>query len=77
MPIFEHKNSDEREFIWKFRHYLSQNSEFLTLFLVAVDWSDESKIAEAVKIINQWTKMTNSQVLALLSGIFCLNDVNG
>lgn len=74
-PNFYHFSLEEKAEIWKYRYYLSDNSDALTKFLISVNWMIEKNIETALEFLEKWKKIDYDDALFLLSKKFSRNDV--
>ena len=51
-----------KDLLWRFRFSLVDNRRALTKFLVAVDWTVESEVVQAVELLDQWRKRSPIEV---------------
>jgi len=65
---------EEKNLLWKYRYYLSENKEALPKFLQSVGWSWEKESKEALKLLDKWAPIDYENALFLLSYFFCAND---
>lgn len=68
-------SQEEKSLIWRFRYAISSEKVFLPKFLLAIEWTRPNEREQAIQLMNQWAEIDLEQALALLSGLFCLNDV--
>jgi hypothetical protein len=66
---------EERRVIWRYRYYLKEDHHALTKFLRAIDWNDPSEVAEAHRLLSEWSLITTTEALELLSGAFRYPEV--
>lgn len=52
----------DKDLLWRFRFSLVDNRRALTKFLVAVDWTVESEVVQAVELLDQWRKRSPIEV---------------
>lgn len=52
----QHLTREEKDLLWRFRFSLVDNSQALTKFLLAVEWTVESEVVQAVELLEQWRK---------------------
>ena len=45
---------EERDLLYRFRYFLTENKKALTKFLLSVDWSVDSEVAEVPILLSQW-----------------------
>ncbi|KAF2400650.1 putative phosphoinositide 3-kinase [Trichodelitschia bisporula] len=68
-PLHE-LNPEEKDLIWKFRHYLTRDKHALTKFVRSVSWSDQSEARQAVQVLAKWTEIDVDDALELLGPTF-------
>ncbi|KAJ1919486.1 Phosphatidylinositol (PI) 3-kinase [Mycoemilia scoparia] len=61
---------EQKDLVWKFRHYLSTKPKALTKFLACVDWSDPWESKQALALLDSWAKISIEDALALLGPAF-------
>ena len=76
MPVFQTLSQEEKGLIWRFRHSQSARKEALPKFLLSVNWERPSEREQAISLLQNWAEIDLEQALPLLSGFFCLNDMN-
>lgn len=59
-------STDEQDFIWKYRFYLSQREKALTKFLQCVHWKNEEEVKQALELLAQWVTVNTEDALELL-----------
>ena len=69
-PPTKHLNVDERELLWKFRFYLTNNKKALIKFLKCIDWNDTQEVKHAIEIMKMWNTIDVDEALGLLSNNF-------
>ena len=70
-PPTEPLTPDEKDMIWRFRYYLSENQRALTKFLRSVNWSDNDvEVKQAIELMEKWEPIDVDDALELLSGSF-------
>eukprot|EP01117_Protostelium_nocturnum_P005327 TRINITY_DN1939_c0_g1_i4.p1 TRINITY_DN1939_c0_g1~~TRINITY_DN1939_c0_g1_i4.p1 ORF type:complete len:705 (-),score=270.95 TRINITY_DN1939_c0_g1_i4:499-2613(-) len=74
-PITRKLEAGDRDFLWKFRFYLTRYKQALTKFLRCVDWSNNQEIKLATELIYQWAPIEISDALELLSKNFTYHVV--
>lgn len=52
-PPTQHLSEDEKEMVWKFRYFLTNNKRALTKFVKSVDWSRSYDQAEAYSLVDR------------------------
>ncbi|KAJ5908155.1 Phosphatidylinositol 3-kinase [Penicillium taxi] len=62
--------AEEKDFIWKFRYYLTREKRALTKFVKSVNWRDEGESRQAVEILPNWTEIDVDDALELLGPTF-------
>ena len=45
---------EEKDLLYRFRYFLTENKKALTKFLLSVDWSVDSEVAEVPILLSQW-----------------------
>lgn len=58
--------SDEKDLIWRYRHYLTRDKRALTKFVKSVAWQDQSEARQAVQLLPKWTEIDVDDALELL-----------
>lgn len=58
--------SDEKDLIWRYRHYLTRDKRALTKFVKSVAWQDQSESRQAVQLLPKWTEIDVDDALELL-----------
>lgn len=58
--------TEEQDFIWKYRFYLSQREKALTKFLQCVHWKNEEEVKQALDLLSQWVTVNTEDALELL-----------
>mmetsp|Transcript_14580 Transcript_14580/g.12381 ORF Transcript_14580/g.12381 Transcript_14580/m.12381 type:complete len:513 (+) Transcript_14580:982-2520(+) len=66
---------EEKNLLWKYRYYLSENKQALLKFLHCVTWSREAESEKALNLLENWAKIDYEDALHLLSSFFCANDL--
>ena len=61
---------DEKFILIKCRHHYKTLPNALPIFLVAIDWSDPSQVAEAHQMLKVWTPLPPEEALPLLDANF-------
>ncbi|XP_065836235.1 phosphatidylinositol 3-kinase catalytic subunit type 3-like [Oscarella lobularis] len=69
-PSTQTLSSDEQDYVWKFRYYLSLHQKALTKFLKCVQWETKQEAEEAIKMIDVWEPMDVEDALELFSSQF-------
>ena len=57
-----HPTREEKDLLWRFRFSLVDNRRALTKFLLAVDWTVDSEVVQAVELLEQWRKRSPIEV---------------
>ena len=57
-----HPSREEKDLLWRFRFSLVDNRRALTKFLLAVDWTVDSEVVQAVELLEQWRKRSPIEV---------------
>jgi phosphatidylinositol 3-kinase len=65
---------ENRTMIWKFRYYLKTKKKALVSFLRIIDWENQKQSAEAVKLLDEWTKPDVEDALLFISRMFTHAD---
>jgi phosphatidylinositol 3-kinase len=73
-PLHE-LTSEQKDMIWKYRHYLTRDKRALTKFVKSVTWSDETEAREAISILSKWTSIDVDDALELLGPTFYSAEV--
>ena len=72
MPAFgEQMGLVDKDLIFKYRYYLTENKKALTKYLMSVDWSHEEEVAEVPILLNLWRQKAPIDItdaLKLLAG---------
>lgn len=68
-PLHE-LSEEQKDLIWKYRHYLTRDKRALTKFVKSVTWNDEAEAREAVTILHKWTAIDVDDALELLGPTF-------
>lgn len=58
--------SDEKNLVWKFRHYLTRHPPALSKFVQSVTWDDSHEAQEAVEVLHLWAGIDVADALGLL-----------
>lgn len=69
-PPSKHLALEEKEILWKFRYYLSNNKKALTKFLKCIDWTDAQEAKQAVDMMTVWEPIELDDALELISVSF-------
>ena len=48
---------DEKDLIWRFRHYLSKDKKALPKFLRCVNWGNKTEAKQAIELMDKWDQM--------------------
>ncbi|XP_022781859.1 phosphatidylinositol 3-kinase catalytic subunit type 3-like [Stylophora pistillata] len=62
--------SEEKDLVWQFRFYLTNQKKALTKFLKCVDWTQPQEARQAQEILGKWNPMDVEDALELLSSQF-------
>lgn len=62
--------SEETDLVWKFRYHLTKDKRALTKFVKSVNWNDHGEAKEAVRVLDQWTKIDIDDALEILGPSF-------
>ncbi|XP_031574116.1 phosphatidylinositol 3-kinase catalytic subunit type 3-like isoform X2 [Actinia tenebrosa] len=62
--------SEEKDLVWQFRFYLTNQKKALTKFLKCVDWSEPQEAKQALELLDKWNPMDVEDALELLSSQF-------
>lgn len=62
--------SEEKDLVWQFRFYLTNQKKALTKFLKCVDWSQPQEAKQAIELLGKWNPMDVEDALELLSSQF-------
>jgi phosphatidylinositol 3-kinase len=75
LPTFADKmKSDEKDLLFKYRYYLTENKKALTKYLESVDWNIEDEVAEVPTLLALWrarAPIDISDALKLMGGTKC------
>ena len=74
-PNFVQLSNIEKLLVYKYRTYLQENPSALPKYLLSVYWTIEKNIEDNLKLIKRWACLKYDDILFLLSGYFCGNDV--
>lgn len=74
-PTFGELEPAEKNMIWRFRYYLSQNKSALPKFLHAVNWNYPKEEKEGLSLLEKWAKIDYADAIHLLSSFFCANEI--
>jgi phosphatidylinositol 3-kinase len=66
---------DEKDLIWRFRHYLCRDKRALAKFVQCVDWLDAAEATQATDLLEQWEPMDVDDALELLGPSFTASPV--
>eukprot|EP00604_Paraphysomonas_vestita_P003823 CAMPEP_0174823396 /NCGR_PEP_ID=MMETSP1107-20130205/24069_1 /TAXON_ID=36770 /ORGANISM="Paraphysomonas vestita, Strain GFlagA" /LENGTH=396 /DNA_ID=CAMNT_0016045737 /DNA_START=537 /DNA_END=1724 /DNA_ORIENTATION=- len=67
----DHLKPEDKDLMYRFRYFLTDNKMALSKFLLSIDWSSESEIAELPTLLALWKRKAPfdvSEALKLLSG---------
>ncbi|RMX58215.1 hypothetical protein pdam_00000159 [Pocillopora damicornis] len=62
--------SEEKDLVWQFRFYLTNQKKALTKFLKCVDWTQPQEARQAQELLGKWNPMDVEDALELLSSQF-------
>ncbi|KAJ9083953.1 Phosphatidylinositol (PI) 3-kinase [Entomophthora muscae] len=62
--------AEEKDLLWKFRFYLTQNKKALTKFLKGVVWSDPLESSQAAQLLESWAPVDVDDAIELLGPEF-------
>jgi phosphatidylinositol 3-kinase len=68
-PLHE-LTEEQKDHVWKYRHYLTRDKRALTKFVKSVTWNDDAEAREAVAILSKWTAIDVDDALELLGPTF-------
>jgi phosphatidylinositol 3-kinase len=68
-PLHE-LTEEQKDLVWKYRHYLTRDKRALTKFVKSVTWNDEAEAREAVARLSKWTAIDVDDALELLGPTF-------
>lgn len=57
---------EEKDLIWKFRHYLSRDKRALTKYVKSTDWRSEAEVRMLTQMLPKWTEIDIDDALELL-----------
>eukprot|EP01112_Ceratiomyxa_fruticulosa_P019366 TRINITY_DN6326_c0_g1_i1.p1 TRINITY_DN6326_c0_g1~~TRINITY_DN6326_c0_g1_i1.p1 ORF type:complete len:834 (-),score=158.90 TRINITY_DN6326_c0_g1_i1:116-2617(-) len=66
-PPTKHLSEKEKEVMWRFRYYLSQDPKALSKFLRCVDFSDANEAKQGLELMVKWAPIGIDDALELLS----------
>ncbi|CAH3041450.1 unnamed protein product [Porites lobata] len=69
-PSTQVLTSEEKDLVWQFRFYLTNQKKALTKFLKCVDWSQPQEARQALELLGKWNPMDVEDALELLSSQF-------
>ncbi|XP_054286750.1 phosphatidylinositol 3-kinase catalytic subunit type 3 [Macrosteles quadrilineatus] len=69
-PPTKQLTTEEQDYIWKYRFYLSTQKQALAKFLYCVNWELTVEARQAVDMLQQWAPMAVEDSLQLLSPAF-------
>jgi len=58
----DHLRIEEKDLLWTFRHFLTDNRKALTKFLLSVDWSLEQEVEQVPALLEQWKLKTSVEL---------------
>ncbi|XP_032217979.2 phosphatidylinositol 3-kinase catalytic subunit type 3 [Nematostella vectensis] len=67
--------SEEKDLVWQFRFYLTNQKKALTKFMKCVDWNEPQEAKQAIELLSRWTPMDVEDALELLSSGFSNKSV--
>ncbi|KAI9359230.1 kinase-like domain-containing protein [Zopfochytrium polystomum] len=76
-PPTQNLTTEEKDLLWKFRFYLTQNKKALTKFLKCIEWQDSVEVKQAVDLILGWAEIDVEDALELLGQSFRHPQVRG
>ena len=77
MPNLGELNNRTKNFIWKFRYYISKHpkkEKWLTKFLHSVNWTNSDEEKEALSLLKNWGKVSFDEAIHLFSTFFSANN---
>jgi phosphatidylinositol 3-kinase len=63
-------SDQEKDMIWRFRHFLTRDKRALTKFVKSVNWADQKEAREASQMLPKWTPIDVDDALELLGPNF-------
>ncbi|XP_066993314.2 phosphatidylinositol 3-kinase catalytic subunit type 3 isoform X2 [Anabrus simplex] len=69
-PPTKQLTTEEQDFVWKYRFYLSNQKKALTKFLKCVNWKLNAEACQALDMLQQWVPMDVEDALELLTPNF-------
>lgn len=73
-PIIGELKNEDKFIFYKYRYYLSQDSQALIYFLSSINWQHPKESKEGINLMRKWTSITFEDTLYLLSSNFCCNE---
>ncbi|EGT45481.1 hypothetical protein CAEBREN_10215 [Caenorhabditis brenneri] len=70
LPSSQVLTREQRDLVWKFRHYLRQFPKALNKYLRSVNWSHPQEVKMALALMNDWELIEAEDALELLSSAF-------
>uniref|UniRef100_A0A1I7UM25 Phosphatidylinositol 3-kinase catalytic subunit type 3 n=1 Tax=Caenorhabditis tropicalis TaxID=1561998 RepID=A0A1I7UM25_9PELO len=70
LPLSQVLTREQRDLVWKFRHYLRQNPKALNKYLRSVNWEQPQEVKMALALMNDWEVIQPEDALELLSSSF-------
>lgn len=70
LPSSQVLTREQRDLVWKFRHYLRQFPKALNKYLRSVNWAQPAEVKTALGLMNEWELIEAEDALELLSSAF-------
>lgn len=70
LPSSQVLTREQRDLVWKFRHYLRQFPKALNKYLRSVNWVHPQEVKTALALMNDWELIEAEDALELLSSAF-------
>ncbi|CAB3407840.1 unnamed protein product [Caenorhabditis bovis] len=70
LPSSQLLTREQRDFVWKFRYYLSEDPRALNKYLRSVNWDQPQEEQSALALIHDWAVISAEDALELLSPAF-------
>ncbi|CAI2307808.1 unnamed protein product [Caenorhabditis sp. 36 PRJEB53466] len=70
LPSSQVLTREQRDLVWKFRHYLRQFPKALNKYLRSVNWAQPQEVKLALALMNDWELIEAEDALELLSSAF-------
>ena len=70
LPSSQVLTREQRDLVWKFRHYLRQFPKALNKYLRSVNWAQPQEVKMALALMNDWELIEAEDALELLSSAF-------